>query len=151
VLYFEGEGPLLSVADPTTATPAGLWDSLRGRRALTFAHHSAGAPVATNWAYPPDPELEPVTEIASSHGSSESSDTPKPIEKGIEGNFVRDVLDRGSRLGFIGSGDSHNGHPGLVHLTTRTGGGLAALLAEHRTREDVYGALRARAAPWGRA
>jgi hypothetical protein len=144
VLYFEDGGPLWSVTDPATDTPAGLWQALRGRRALTFAHHSAGAPVATNWDYPPDPELEPVTEIASAHGSSESADTPKPIQKGIEGNFVRDVLDRGYRLGFIGSGDSHDGHPGLAHLTVRTGGGLAAILSERNTREGVYAALRAR-------
>jgi len=32
---------------------------LRGKQALTFAHHSAGGPIATNWAIPPDPELEP--------------------------------------------------------------------------------------------
>jgi hypothetical protein len=144
VLYFEEEGPLFSVADAATDTPAGLWQALRGRPALTFAHHSAGAPVATNWAYPPDPQLEPVTEIASVHGSSESADTPRPIQKGIEGNYVRDVLDRGFRLGFIGSGDSHDGHPGLAHLTVRTGGGLAAILSERHTREGVYAALQAR-------
>jgi hypothetical protein len=144
VLYFEDGGPLFSVTDPATDTPSGLWQALRGRRALTFAHHSGGAPVATNWAYPPDPELEPVTEITSVHGSSESADTPNPIQQGIEGNFVRDVLERGFRFGFIGSGDSHDGHPGLAHLTVRAGGGLAAILSERHTREGVYAALRAR-------
>jgi hypothetical protein len=102
--------------------------------------------VAANWRYAPDPDLEPMTEIASVHGSSESADSPLPIQGGIAGNFVRDALDRGYRLGFVGSGDSHDGHPGLAHLAVRRGGGLAAILAGSRTREGVYEALRARRA-----
>ena len=144
VLYFQDDGPVLSAGDSATETPPGLWQALARRRALTFAHHSAGEPIATNWRYPPDPVLEPITEITSVHGSSESRDTPRPIRGGLDGNFVRDVLDTGVRFGFIGSGDSHDGHPGLAHLTVREGGGLAAIFSEERTREGVYQALRAR-------
>ena len=43
----------------------------------------------------------------------------------------------------MGSGDSHDGHPGLSHLASGQGG-LVAILAPARTREDVYEALRAR-------
>jgi hypothetical protein len=112
---------------------------------LTFAHHSAGAPIATNWAFAPDPVLEPVTEIVSVHGSSEALDSPGLIGGPIAGNFVRDTLDHGYRFGFIGSGDSHDGHPGLVHLQAPPAhGGLAAILAEDNTREAVLDALRAR-------
>jgi hypothetical protein len=46
-------------------------------------------------------------------------------------------------LGFIGSGDSHDGHPGLAHLAAPSGG-LAGIVAEARTREAVLAALRAR-------
>ena len=76
VLYFEDRGEVLSSIDPAYETPAQLWQALRGRPALTFAHHSAGGPIATDWSYPPDPELEPVTEVVSVHGSSEAADTP---------------------------------------------------------------------------
>ena len=63
-------------------------------------------PIATNWNYPPDPELEPVTEIVSVHGSSEAADSPGLIYKPVFGNFVRETLaDRGYVLGFVGSGD----------------------------------------------
>jgi hypothetical protein len=145
VLYFSDEGQLLSSMDPRYETPAQLWGALRGQRALTFAHHSAGGPIATDWGFPPDPVLEPVTEVASVHGSSEAPDSPQVIYDPVAGNFIRDVLDRGSRFGFIGSGDSHNGHPGLVHLERGPGsGGLAAILADARTRKDVLDALRAR-------
>jgi len=143
VLYFDGEGAVLSSLDPRYDTPPELWAALRGRAALTVAHHSAGGPVATNWAFSPDPELEPVTEIVSVHGSSEAPDAPAAIYNPVTGNFARDVLDQGYRLGFIGSGDGHDGHPGLAHLGGPSGG-LAAVVAEELTRPAVLEAMRAR-------
>jgi hypothetical protein len=143
VLHFEDQARLLSSLDPSYESPVQLWRALAGKPALTFAHHSAGGPIATNWAIPPDPVLEPVTEIVSAHGSSEASDSPQPIYNPVEGNYVRDALGRGYRFGFIGSGDSHDGHPGLAQLSAPSGG-LAAILAEERTRESVLAALRAR-------
>jgi hypothetical protein len=143
VLHFADQAKLLSSLDPDYASPVQLWRALAGLPVLTFAHHSAGGPIATNWAIPPDPVLEPVTEIVSAHGSSEAPDSPMPIYDPVEGNYVRDALGRGYRFGFIGSGDSHDGHPGLVQLAAASGG-LAAILAEERTRESVLAALRAR-------
>jgi hypothetical protein len=143
VLYFEDKGAVFSSVDPQYETPEQLWAALRGKPALTFAHHSAGGPIATDWSIPPDPELEPVTEIVSVHGSSEASDSPLPIYSPVAGNFVRDALERGHRLGFIGSGDSHDGHPGLSHLASPSGG-MAAVLADELTREAVLQAMRER-------
>jgi len=147
VLYFDDEhsGEVLSSLDPRYQTPADLWAGLRGQSALTFAHHSAGGPVSTNWRYPPDPVLEPVTEIVSVHGSSEAADSPRPIYDPVPGNYVRDAVGAGYVLGFIGSGDSHDGHPGLVQLSDPGGsGGLAAIMSESLTRDGVLEALRAR-------
>jgi hypothetical protein len=143
VLHFEDEGRVLSSLDERYQSPPRLWQALEGRPALTFAHHSAGGPIATNWEIPPDPRFEPVTEVASVHGSSEARDTPLPIYRPLPGNFVRDALGRGYRLGFIGSGDSHDGHPGLPQLAAPSGG-LAAIVSEELTREGVLSALRAR-------
>jgi hypothetical protein len=143
VLYFDGEAEVLSSLDPRYENPALLWEALEGRSAVTIAHHSAGGPVSTNWDFIPPPELEPVTEVVSVHGSSEASDTPGKIYSAVPGNFVRDALGRGLRFGFIGSGDSHDGHPGLAHLAAPSGG-LAAIFSEERTRAGVLGALRAR-------
>jgi hypothetical protein len=84
-----------------------------------------------------------VTEIVSIHGSSEAADSPNPIYRPVEGNFVRDALARGYPLGFIGSGDRHDGHPGAYQVDPPQGG-LAAILSEERTREGVFAALRAR-------
>ncbi|MEW6071014.1 MAG: CehA/McbA family metallohydrolase [Planctomycetota bacterium] len=147
VLFFADEGEVLSSIDPAFETPAQLWAGLRGRRALTLAHHSAGGPIPTNWAFPPDPELEPMTEIVSVHGCSEAPDAPRLIYRPWTDNFVRDALDRGYRLGFVGSGDSHDGHPGHADIAAGPQGtGLAAILTEDLTREGVYDALRARRA-----
>jgi hypothetical protein len=145
VLYFGQPGALFSAVDEAYESPLDLWAALReqGVPALTIAHHSAGAPIAVNWEIPPDPELEPVTEIVSVHGASEAADAPSVIRAPVPGNFVRDQLDRGYRLGFVGSGDGHDGHPGLSHLSAGQGG-LAAILAEEATRASVLQALRER-------
>ena len=143
VLYFAGEAPIFSALDPVTDRPDELWDALRGRRALTFAHHPAGEPIATNWLFPPDPELEPLIEIASIHGMSEAADAPVPIRGGVPGAFAREILLRGARLGFVGSGDSHDGHPGLAQLATGQSG-LAGLFATSLDRPALLDAMRRR-------
>ncbi len=146
VLYFSDEGEVLSSLEPRYESPDLLWDALRGKPAMTFAHHSAGGPISTSWSYAPDPELEPVTEIVSVHGSSEALDSPSLIYNPLPGNFVRDVIDHGYRLGFIGSGDSHDGHPGLTHIASpEDTGGLAGIFCEELSRPGVLAALRKRA------
>jgi hypothetical protein len=143
VLYFADSGTVHSSLDPATERPEQLWSALAGLDAITIAHHSAGGPIAIDWTHPPDPRLEPVTEVVSVHGSSEAEDSPSRIYSAVAGNFVRDALDRGYRLGFVGSGDSHDGHPGNAHLAGPTGG-LAAILSEELTRAGVLAALRER-------
>jgi len=141
VLYPGDAGEVLSALDRAYDTPALLWRALRGTGAITVAHHSAGEPVATNWSFAPDPEIETVAEIVSVHGSSEAADSPHPVRGARDGNWVRDALDLGYRLGFIGSGDGHDGHPGLAQLGARTGG-LTGILSEDLTREGVLRAIR---------
>jgi len=143
VLYFDESLPIFSAIDPATDRPDELWAALRGLPALTFAHHSAGEPVATNWFYAPDPELEPLTEVSSVHGMSEAADAPLTVRGGIPGNFVRDALIAGYRLGFVGSGDSHDGHPGLAHLITGQGG-LAGVFTNSLDRKGLHAAMKAR-------
>jgi len=158
VLSFTDSAPMLSSIDEETDDPAELWAALRGSESLTLAHHSAGGPIATNWDFPPDPILEPVTEVMSVHGSSEAMDSPSLIYSPLAGNFVRDVLDKGYELGFLASGDAHDGHPGLPHLSpyysyrpaTESSpalvgtGGLAAVYTEELSRAALLKGFRAR-------
>ena len=149
VVFFEptveaAAGLLLSAVDERYDEPHELWAGLEDVRALTFAHHSAGAPIATDWSSPPPAGFEPVTEIVSVHGSSEAADSPgMVVRSALAGNFVRDALDRGYRLGFVGSSDGHDGHPGLGHLASPSGG-LAAILSDEVTRDGIHEALLAR-------
>ncbi|MBK7951906.1 MAG: hypothetical protein IPK00_24925 [Deltaproteobacteria bacterium] len=143
VLSFDDRLEIHSSLASATDRPDELWAALRGKPALTFAHHSAGDPIATNWHYAPDPELEPVTEIASVHGMSEALDASAPIGGAVPGNFVRDVLLHGARLGFIGSGDSHDGHPGLAQIASGQSG-LAGLFVESLDRDAIHAALKRR-------
>lgn len=136
VLYFDGGGEVLSSVDDRFDTPGELWSALAGSGALTVAHHPAGGPIATAWQVPPDPELEPVVEVVSVHGASEAPDAPAPISAAAGGAWVRDALARGYHLGFVGGGDSHDGHPGLAHLGARSGG-LAALVGAEHSRASV--------------
>ncbi|MEM9174001.1 MAG: CehA/McbA family metallohydrolase [Myxococcota bacterium] len=148
VLYFDPPGAeprpeIFSAIDLASDRPDELWAALRGRNALTFAHHSAGDPVAVDWRFQPDPELEPVTEIASVHGQSESREMPRAVAGGIPGWFVLDTLRAGYRFGFVGSGDSHDGHPGLAEVAGGHGG-LAGLFVERLDRAGVKDTLRRR-------
>ncbi|MEN8181262.1 MAG: CehA/McbA family metallohydrolase, partial [Myxococcota bacterium] len=143
VLYFDGTGEVISSIDPGSDEPEELWAQLEGRDALTIAHHPGGGPVPIDWSVAPDPRLEPVVEIVSVHGSSECLECPSRIYSPVPGSFVQDALGRGYRLGIIGSGDTHDGHPGLGSPENPTVG-LAAILSERLDRAAVLEALRAR-------
>ena len=143
VIYKGQIGEIYSSLDERYDTPQELWKALDGQSALTIAHHSAGGAVATDWSISPDPKFEPVTEIVSVHGSSEASDSPGRIYNAKKNNFVRDALGRGYQLGFIGSTDGHDGHPGLAHLAG-TSGGVVAIFSEDKTRDGIMQALRER-------
>lgn len=143
VLFFEDNGRIFSSMEPEYTTPQQLWEALEPHTAISVAHHSAGGPVSTNWDFIPQPHTEPVTELVSVHGSSEASDSPRVIYDAVEENFIRDALAKGATLGFMGSGDSHDGHPGLSHFASPSGG-LAALFSEDNTKDAVLKALRSR-------
>ena len=139
VIYRDGDGPL----DDAWELPR-LFENLRQRRALALPHHTGYARGwrGKDWAVH-DPELSPVMEVFSSHGSSEGVDTPYPLSANgsmaprVSGGTYQDALARGIRVGVIGSNDGA-GLPG------RWGKGRAALWAEDCTREAIWAALAAR-------
>jgi len=157
VLFFNNDGEIYSSLDEKSDTPRELWKLLTNYDAITIAHHTAGAPIPTNWSYAPDPSLEPVVEISSVHGSSEAYDSPFLIREYRKGHSARNALAMGYRLGFVGSGDSHDGHPGNAHLDFKYGfvsaennkgimgkNGLAAIMSTDLTRRGVRDAIKNR-------
>ncbi|HEX9638986.1 MAG TPA: CehA/McbA family metallohydrolase [Acidobacteriota bacterium] len=142
VLYLDDQGPIYSMNRPESDTPEKLWQRLAGHRALTISHHPGGGPVPTDWSFW-NPKFEPVVEIVSVHGNSERLGARSGIYSPAPGHFVQDALGRGHRLGLVGSGDSHNGHPGRRDLRALTAG-LAGIYARELTRAAIWEAIFAR-------
>ena len=139
VYYRGGDGPIFRSIDPASDTPRKLWELLVPYRAMTIAHHVGGGPIGTDWSIPPGSK-ERLVEISSIHGSSEYYGCPGCIYRPVKGDFVRDALGRGYRLGIIGSGDNHDGHPGQRTVGTWTTGIMGVYCSE-LTRESVWDAL----------
>lgn len=127
-----------------------LYENMRERDALVLPHHTGFKPgdLGKDWdAY--DPDLSPVVEMVDGHGSSEGVGTPVPATgKGnrlgnpsmgprTTGGNYRDALDRGIRVGAIGSND-WRGLPGSCSL------GLGGVWAEELTRSGLWEAIKAR-------
>lgn len=121
--------------------PRKLWHLLRGRNCITIPHHPGGGPIPICWKYH-DPDFEPVVEIASVHGVSECVGHPRCIYSPVASGMVQAALARGYQMGIVGSGDTHDGHPGIGSPQTRAG--LAGIYATKLTRRAVFDALRAR-------
>ncbi|MCP4591131.1 MAG: CehA/McbA family metallohydrolase [bacterium] len=137
----EEEAVLFSWPRPESDHPEELWALLAGRACLTVSHHTGGGPIPTCWKYW-DARFEPVVEMASVHGVSERMGHPRSIYSPVESGMVQSALARGYRLGLIGGGDTHDGHPGLGTPGMRAG--VAGIYAKALTREAIFEALRAR-------
>jgi hypothetical protein len=118
---------------------------LREHRAIAVPHHVGwtGADLEHH-----DPELQPVWEICSAHGSYERHGDPLIPPRDdvvLEGQFIHDALQAGLVFGFVGGTDSHGlrWHHGVCRMADPYRSGLAAVFAEH-TREALLSALRAR-------
>jgi len=81
-----------------------------------------------------DPQLEPVLEVVSTHGSFEW--------------FLRESIERGYKMGFVGGNDCHTGRPGddrPGHQTRRYAkGGLTGIYADHLDLESILDAIKRR-------
>ena len=90
-----------------------------------------------------DREVVPAIEIYSTHGSSEYFGGERPLGDCEPGGYAVEALDRGCKLGFIGSGDGHDCMPGNS-IWTRYINGLVAVYARELTRDAIIDAIQAR-------
>ncbi len=142
VYYRDGDGPVFRSIDPQSDTPQELWALIEPYKAMTVAHHVGGGPKATDWTVPPGPK-EWLVEICSIHGSSEYLGGEASIYHPVKGAFVRDALARGYKLGIIGSGDTHDGHPGQRSVGAVVNG-IVGVYSPELTREAIWEAFRKR-------
>ncbi len=141
VIFFDEEEAVLDLS-----TEVGdLFENLRKRKAIAIPHHT-GYKVGyrgKDWDHH-DPELSPVAEIFSVHGSSEAIDAGLDLRANaamsprVSGGTIVDGLNRGNRFGIIASGDNASGFPG------RWGLGLAAVWAKDLSRESIWDAISKR-------
>ncbi|WP_225336039.1 DUF3604 domain-containing protein [Halomicrobium urmianum] len=139
-VYYKDEGYPI---DQTRDLPS-LLENMASRDALVLPHHTAYniGNRGKDWDVH-DEVLSPLTEVYSSHGSSESIDSPVAMDDNPDmgprtsgGTFV-DGLDQGHHVGAIASNDG----PGLPGTW---GKGVAGIWATELTREAVWQALRDR-------
>lgn len=136
-----------------------LWDFLDacGSRYFTVPHHTGRTAKCRSFADPAyDIAREPLFEIYSSWGSSESRISRYPLSGGNSDLpcYFQDALRAGCRYGVIGSSDDHQTLPGWECLKGRPAcqprlagynhHGLAAVRAPVLTRESLWNALVAR-------
>jgi hypothetical protein len=138
----EGDAVLRSWHDPTSDHPSELFAALEGIDCIAIPHHPGGGPIPFCWKYY-HAGLQPVVEIASVHGVSERAGAAGGIRQPVPSGMAQAALARGHRLGFIGGGDTHDGHPGLGSPGMPSPG-LAGIYAEETSRQAVLAALRAR-------
>lgn len=126
--------------------PPVLYDYYRDRRdAILIPHH---VKTWTDWNYH-DPELEPLMEIYSCWGQSESPSLELWNKGMTPGAGAWAAFNRGYRMGLIASSDNHVGLPGRSYPGDRQAhtpfkGGLCAIWAESLTRESLFSALKQR-------
>jgi len=126
--------------------PEAVFACYRGRDdILIIPHH---VKTWTDWSYH-DPELEPIMEIYSCWGQSESPGLDLWNKGQTPGAGAWEAFRRGYRLGLMASSDNHVGMPGRSYpgdrqVHTPFAGGLCAIWAEENTRESLFAALRSR-------
>lgn len=86
--------------------------------------------------------ISPVVEVYSKHGCAMAEDADYPYYHDMgprdSRNTVLEGLRQGHHFGFVASTDHHAGFPGSY------GDGLAAVLAEEKSREGIWKAILAR-------
>ena len=149
VYYPDKDGPLMCGKKAEWDDPSKILPVLKKKKAMIIPHQHFGA----DWRGV-DPEVYRVMEIYSQHGNAEYLGCPrqipylsKQLQKSSAGNLnstFQEALALGMKLGVTAGSDSHSGRPGLSNWT-RVGrtynGGLTAVFAGDKTRQDLWRAL----------
>ncbi|UCG04155.1 MAG: DUF3604 domain-containing protein [Candidatus Heimdallarchaeota archaeon] len=107
-----------------------LLETFHGRDDVMIIPHVGGRHAILDYH---DPGLTPFIEICSVHGHFEW--------------FVREAMEKGLKIGFIGGSDDHTCRPGGAHPTSMVEavrGGLMGVYACELTRDSLWDAFRKR-------
>ena len=129
-----------------TFHPSAVFKLYHGRDdVLIIPHH---VKTWTDWTFH-DPVLEPVMEVYSCWGQSESPGTDLWNKGQTPGAGAWEAFRKGYKLGMIASSDNHVGMPGRSYpgdrqIHTPFKGGLCAIWAEDLSRDSLFQAIRKR-------
>jgi len=149
-IYFLDDYPeIIRCNDKNGSTPNSLYSSLNKTDALVIPHTTCSDFMGGEWNID-GKNFEKVMEIYSMHGSSEFDGGPRPVLNSVKGQYFRDALVKGLKLGVIGGGDNHLTQPGNPYLipgpysSLRYSTGIAAIWSEELTKKDIFQSLRER-------
>jgi hypothetical protein len=127
-MYFmDDNGPLYRSTTISSNTVWKLYSLLRGQNVILQPHHN-------DWTgY--DPELQPIFEITSAWRQAREEAKEFKMEGPV--SSVWEALERGYRIGFVGSGDSH-------WMGTGEDFGITGAYVSDLTREGIFEAIRAK-------
>lgn len=143
IVYKDPAGEILYVRDMSELHRVLKELNGRGSAVMSFPHHIGYLKGARgiDWTSL-DPATEPVVEVVSMHGASESSETPRPFLRSMGPSdwesTVQYGLEQGHIFGFTGNTDHHSACPGSY------GHGRTAVWAGRLTREAIWGAYQDR-------
>lgn len=183
VYYKNDDGPMFSAHQTEYDDPLKLLDALKEwkeedseRDVIAIPHHPTSSGNYYDWSYDwrdIDPDLMPLVEVYSVHGSAEMTEEdgnqyPLNYFKGQyydlgEGYNVQSALEMGYRIGLMSSADTHDARLGhsLTHIdnygtnypfstfeffraSMPFPGGLAACWSEELTREEIFESFKSR-------
>jgi len=139
-IYFRG-GKAPWYAD---SYPPEIFKFAKKHDALVIPHMTTYAQFLRgfDWAHY-DAKVVPAIEIYSNHGASERFGGEKPLMDCEPGGYALDALNRGYKIGFIASGDGHNGMPGNA-LWHKYINGLVAVFVDGNERNEILSAIKNR-------
>jgi hypothetical protein len=148
VYFLHADQPYLCPYDRRYDTVEKLYAAARQTDALILPHHSGYGldrhVPGTDWSVVDD-TMEPVAEICSVHGISESADSDRPLNLPGSDGWLHEAWARGKHVGVIGGSDSHSGLPVRSPREPRPySGGMTCLYVEELTRRGVFEAIRSR-------
>jgi hypothetical protein len=135
---------VLSRDAPATRDGPGLLAAVKSLGGVAFPHHTGwtGADAPSH-----DPRVQTCWELCSCHGCYETPGGGPIASRGsLEGQFIRENLDRGLRFGLVASSDGHGllWHHGIARRRDPFRTGLTGVIAPRLSRAAILAALRAR-------